>query len=105
MVRIIFRSLWFSWQDLCDNFSYVMKASFEMTSATFLITYPTIRGRVVSKIDRDLKQTKERRGIFSSPKCPDWPGAPKICPSVDSGALVPGLKPPYPDRDSNLHVC
>lgn len=56
----------FAWHFLWNNRSYVTKSSFEMPS-TFLIIYPTIRDRVVSNSDRDFKQTKYRRGIFSSP--------------------------------------
>jgi hypothetical protein len=95
----------FVWQFLWNNRSYVTKASFEMPSTTFLITYPTIRGHVVSNIDRDLKQTKYRRGIFCYPKCPDLPIALTICPSVGSEALAPGLKRPDLDREVNLHAC
>lgn len=95
----------FSWQFLWNNRSYVTKASFEMPSTIFLITYTTIRAHVVSNIDRDLKQTKYRRGIFSSPKSPDLPITLTICPLVGSAALAPGLKRPDLNREVNLHAC
>jgi len=101
----IFEDFQFAWQVLWNNRSYITKASFQMPSVTFLITYPTIRDHAVSNIDRDLKQTKYRRGIFSSPKCPDQPIAPKFCPSVSSGALAAGLKQLDLDPEVNLYVC
>jgi len=86
----------FTWRILWNSCSHVTKASFETPSATYLITYPTTRGHVVSNID-DLKQNIGGKiALLQSART--YSLLPKNCSSVGSGALAPGLKPPNLDR-------
>ena len=74
--RLWFRSI-LRWLSVClarsvtePQLSY--ESSFEMPYTTF----PTIRNYAVSNINSVVKQTKQMRRFFSSPKCPHRTGVP-----------------------------